>query len=217
MAIPSRIATLTTPVPLVWQGPVFLSTPPPDAENHPRSRKPALPAAPSPTRLRSATPTSSSSSSARRNFVEANKHIAPVRPRSVSKVRGPFRSPEEAARPESPKEARASFGKLPAYLVQRKIEHALAREAKEKEAERRRLCPPGKKLVPEPKARAVVAQLQAEQASIQAELARLPLAASTPSALRRRAELDGRAREVQRLIATYSRKKVVVPESEPLL
>lgn len=194
------------------QKPVFLSTPFEEPEV-PRTRKPPVP------RRGEAAPSTPRAGAGSKDFVSENiKRVVEPRPRTAASPRvgakpaapPPFRSPEQAVLPPEPVSHHPDFGSLPGYLVQRKLELALAREKKQRDEEERRICPPGMRLVPEAERQETLSQLQQSSAGVLRELQRMPLVADTLSQKKKRSQLEAKARDLNDAMTTYSRNKVVV-------
>lgn len=103
----------------------------------------------------------------------------------------------------------ANFGAVPEYLQRRKVELAHAEEqrrAMQGDAE----CPPGMVRMDESERVETLRVMTASLAECKRKLQKLPLSSDTPSAIRRRNELEGKMKELEGAITIFSRPKVFV-------
>lgn len=176
----------------------------------PKTRKPAVP-------RRSDAPATPRAQQEPKDFVHANiksaKTLTP-RPSTAQSTRPPsaFRSPEQAVAPPEPKTHHGSFGTLPKYLVERKLEMAMLRERKEREAEERKHCPPGTRLLSEAKRLETLATLRKNNDEVLAQLRALPLNPHTLSQKRAKAELEAKAKGIVDALTVFGRTRVVVKD-----
>lgn len=176
----------------------------------PKTRKPAVP-------RRSDAPATPRTRQAPKDFVQANIKDATTltpRPSTASSLRpaSAFRSPEQAAAPAQPRAHHGSYGTLPKYLVERKLEMAVLRERKEREAEERKFCPPGTRLLPEAKRLETLATLRKENEDVLAQLRTQPLNPHTLSQKRTKAELESKAKGIVDALTIFERSRVVVQD-----
>lgn len=110
--------------------------------------------------------------------------------------------PPAAALPGTTPPRGGTFGRVPAYLRNRRAaEHAAAAEAARLAGEPG--CPPGTRRMPADRQSRLLAALQQSEQELCAELLTLPLASDAPKVLRRRAELEERLAEVQEAAAVF--------------
>eukprot|EP00937_MAST-01D_sp_MAST-1D-sp2_P005898 g5898.t1 len=140
-----------------------------------------------------------------RDFVAANnrkaKAMQPVSrtsPRAAQGVAAP------AARHKH-----SSFGRVPAYLHSRKAQWAAAEEQR-REAAGDPNCPPGMALMPEAERLETLAALKKSEAEGKRQLMKLPLRVETASQQRKKAELEGKMKEIEEAVAIFSREKVFI-------
>jgi len=131
-----------------------------------------------------------------RNFIAANT-------REAVKMRPTQKSNSSAsARHED-------FGKLPSYLVERKLEWA-EQEAKRREEQKQSDVPPGMIKIEEEERLRTLELLQAEAAKIESQIQRLPLVIETESRRRHKAELEQRFDELEAAIQQFSKTVVYI-------
>jgi len=135
----------------------------------------------------------------RPNFIQENKLVAGVTaPRVV---------PPPSV-PASAKDLNPEYGRVPAYLVDRKrmqeIEEAEARRREEEAA------PEGLVLLPEEERLATLETLNKTKAETLAALHHMPIARVTAGTERRRAELEQQLRETENSIRLFSVPKVFI-------
>lgn len=102
-----------------------------------------------------------------------------------------------------------AYGRVPDYLVNRKNEWA------EIEEERRRNapdpnCPKGMCLMPEDERQATLSTLRDSYQECLRQLERMPFVIETPSAKRRKEELENKLREIEKAIDIFNKPKVYV-------
>jgi hypothetical protein len=101
------------------------------------------------------------------------------------------------------------FGKVPAYLEERK-----AKWEEEKEEERRRApdpnCPPGMCLMPEGERLDTLDVLHRSKQEAMRQLQALPFVIETPSLRKKQAMIEEKLREIDNAIAIFSKPKVFV-------
>lgn len=176
----------------------------------PKTRKPAVP-------RRSDAPATPRAREEPKDFVHSNiKRAATPTPRpstaGSARAAGPFRSPEQAVRAPDAKAHHASYGALPKYLVERKLEMALARDRKEREAEERKFCPPGTRLLAESERLATLDKMRKANDEVLAQLRAQPLNPHTLSQKRAKAELEAKAKGIADALTIFGRSRVVVQD-----
>jgi len=142
----------------------------------------------------------------RKDFISANN----ARARHAKPSASPSKATGVAAPPE--KHKHGAFGKVPPYLANRKQQWA-------DQEEQRRIdagdpdCPRGMKLMPESERLETLAALRKSQREGGAQLQKLPLHVETASQIKRKAELEGKMKEIEEAIAIFSRTKVFISSS----
>eukprot|EP00742_Colponemidia_sp_Colp-10_P003672 GILJ01003908.1.p1 GENE.GILJ01003908.1~~GILJ01003908.1.p1 ORF type:complete len:283 (+),score=55.78 GILJ01003908.1:47-895(+) len=100
-----------------------------------------------------------------------------------------------------------NFGKVPAYIQERK-------KAKEEALSRQRSidpdCPAGMRLMPEEERQETLQVLEDTREQVSKDLSRMPFVVETPSAVKRKAALETKLKEIEDAIKLFSRKKVYV-------
>jgi hypothetical protein len=193
------------------QKPIFLSTPMAEVEV-PKTRKPPVPRRDEvPATPRTPRPGS-------KDFISENikRAAATPRPSTAGSPRpaGPFRSPEQAVAPAESKAHHSSYGALPKYLIERKLELALARECKARDEEERRLCPPGTRLLAESERLETLSKLREGNDEVTAALQKLPFVPHTFSQKKAKADLEAKAKSITHALTIFGRSKVVIQEDE---
>jgi len=102
-----------------------------------------------------------------------------------------------------------NYGKVPAYLQERKVELAEAAAAR-KAAEEAEAVPPGMRLLPEAERLQTLELLGKSRAETERQLQRMPFNVETPSQIRMKAELEGRLKEIEEAERAFSRKRIFV-------
>ena len=105
-----------------------------------------------------------------------------------------------------------AYGKVPAYLASRKQQWAEQEEQRRIEAGDPD-CPRGMKLMPESERMETLGALRKSQREGAAQLQKLPLHVETQSQMKRKAELEGKMKEIEEAIAIFSRTKVFISDS----
>mmetsp|Transcript_25560 Transcript_25560/g.64845 ORF Transcript_25560/g.64845 Transcript_25560/m.64845 type:complete len:296 (-) Transcript_25560:370-1257(-) len=135
-----------------------------------------------------------------RNFLQENKLGAGM----------PMRPPKPTKEDDSSKYLKKKdYGRVPEYLVERKMElaeHADA-VARAKEAA---LIPPGMRLLPEEERLETLAILERNKRDVEKALQSMPIIIETPSQIRRKDELEKRLKEIDDAFKVFSRAKVLV-------
>eukprot|EP00201_Polytomella_parva_P013485 CAMPEP_0175061004 /NCGR_PEP_ID=MMETSP0052_2-20121109/13348_1 /TAXON_ID=51329 ORGANISM="Polytomella parva, Strain SAG 63-3" /NCGR_SAMPLE_ID=MMETSP0052_2 /ASSEMBLY_ACC=CAM_ASM_000194 /LENGTH=259 /DNA_ID=CAMNT_0016326819 /DNA_START=337 /DNA_END=1116 /DNA_ORIENTATION=- len=101
------------------------------------------------------------------------------------------------------------FGRIPQYLLERKLEMAADMEARER-AKEAALIPPGMRLMPEEERLETLAVLKRNKEEIDKAIQGLPLRIETPGQIRRKDELESRLKEIDDAFKVFSRPKVLV-------
>ncbi|GAX83094.1 hypothetical protein CEUSTIGMA_g10520.t1 [Chlamydomonas eustigma] len=101
------------------------------------------------------------------------------------------------------------FGRVPTYLLQRKID-LIDQQESEMRAREAALIPPGMRLLPEDERLETLTVLQKNRHEVERALQALPLRIETPGQIRRRDELERRLREIEEGLKVFARPKVLV-------
>jgi len=136
-----------------------------------------------------------------RDFVRENRVVAPVRQAS----------PAKAADDGSKYLTKPDFGRVPNYLLQRKVQ-LLEQEEEQLRLREAASIPPGMRQLSEEERLSTLAVLQKNRADLEAAMSALPLRIETPSQVRRRDEIEARMRDVEEGIKAFSRARVLVKE-----
>ncbi|KXZ51626.1 hypothetical protein GPECTOR_12g590 [Gonium pectorale] len=139
------------------------------------------------------------SSASGRDFINENKigAVAPVRPPKLER--------KDSASYLNKKD----YGQVPQYLLERKMQMAADVEAAAR-AKEAALIPPGMRLMPEEERQETLEVLKQNREEVDRAIQGLPLRIETPSAIRRKDELERRLREIEDAIKIFSRPKVLV-------
>ena len=146
------------------------------------------------------------------DFVAANKRetVRRAAAEGREKLIREERAAEEARR-ASPLLKR-NYGRVPAYLRERKLEMAAARRDAEA-AERAAHIPPGMRVLPEEERLETLEILRVNRADVEEKLRALPIAKTDSQTLRRRkSELEARLAEIEDAQKVFERKTVLVRE-----
>ncbi|PNW79608.1 hypothetical protein CHLRE_08g359850v5 [Chlamydomonas reinhardtii] len=140
------------------------------------------------------------SSSSGRDFVAENRvgAAAPMRPPRLEKR-------DSADKYINKKD----YGQVPQYLLERKMQMAAEVEAQAR-AKEAALIPPGMRLMPEDERLETLEVLKKNREEVDRAIQQLPLRIETPSAIRRKEDLERRLREIEDAIKIFSRPKVLV-------
>jgi len=106
-----------------------------------------------------------------------------------------------------------SHGRLPAYLLDRKLELASAAAAKE-EAGRPRNCPEGHHVLDDEERLRVLGVVRESKANVNAQLDAFPLVVDTPGQLRKHEELTRELAELEAADKAFSRNRVIVADAD---
>mmetsp|Transcript_12775 Transcript_12775/g.34834 ORF Transcript_12775/g.34834 Transcript_12775/m.34834 type:complete len:297 (-) Transcript_12775:213-1103(-) len=101
------------------------------------------------------------------------------------------------------------YGRVPSYLLERKIELAAQQEAEERMKEAA-LIPPGMRLLPDEERLETLAILAKNKQDVERAIQALPLRIETPSAIRRKEDLERRLSEIEDATKIFQRPKVLV-------
>jgi hypothetical protein len=124
----------------------------------------------------------------------------------------PDMAPKKAPKPEMQEVAKPStFGKVPAYLKQRKLEMQQDAEAREQQRIAAQ-APPGMVLLSEEERVETLRVLRSNKEKLEKEQQKLPLRIETPSMVKKSKELEQKIKEVEEAIAMFNRPKVYVAE-----
>ena len=105
-----------------------------------------------------------------------------------------------------------NYGRVPAYLRERKLEMLAARRDAEA-AERAAHIPPGMRVLPEEERLETLEILRVNRADVEEKLRALPIAKTDSQTLRRRkSELEARLAEIEDAQKVFERKTVLVRE-----
>ena len=111
--------------------------------------------------------------------------------------------------PEQLFKEKENYGKLPRYLLQRKLQLAEEYE-KRREGERMALAPPGTRIMPEDERLATLDMLQQNKAEVEKHLKHLPFVVETPSQVKAKTNLENRLKEIEEAERLFSRPIVYV-------
>lgn len=101
------------------------------------------------------------------------------------------------------------FGKVPDYIINRKIELAMQAEQKKKEEEQKAI-PPGMVLMSEEERQKTLELLYQNREKIENDMQHLPLTIETPSMINKQNQLFAKLKEVEDAIKVFSRKQVFI-------
>ena len=104
-----------------------------------------------------------------------------------------------------------NYGKVPLYLQERKAEMA-EEAAKRRRAEENKKAPAGMSLMPEEERLDTLKILKENLAATKDHLQRMPLLVETPSAIRRKANLERKIQEIEDAINIFNRPKVFIKD-----
>jgi hypothetical protein len=137
-----------------------------------------------------------------RDFLNENKMVAGMPPTRLPRI--------NSTKDDSVNYLhKPDFGRVPTYLLQRKIDLIDQQEA-EMRAREAALIPPGMRLLPEDERLDTLAVLQKNRQDVERALQALPLRIETPGQIRRRDELERRLREIEEGLKVFARPKVLV-------
>ena len=111
--------------------------------------------------------------------------------------------------PEQLFKEKENYGKLPRYLLERKIQLAEEYE-KRREGERMALAPPGTRVMPEEERLQTLEMLESNKVEVERNLAQLPFVAETPSQIKAKTNLENRLKEIEEAERLFSRSVVYV-------
>jgi|TARA_B110000008_G_scaffold43496_1_gene41102 hypothetical protein len=104
-----------------------------------------------------------------------------------------------------------NYGKVPLYLQERKAEMA-EDAARKRRAEENKKAPAGMSLMPEEERLDTLKILKDNLAATKDHLQRMPLLVETPSAIRKKANLERKIQEIEDAINIFSRPKVFIKD-----
>jgi len=102
-----------------------------------------------------------------------------------------------------------TYGQVPMYLQERKIELAAEKALKAAEAEAEAV-PPGMRVIGEQERLETLQLLAEDRDKVESELRRMPFVVETPSLIRHKAALEGRLKEIDEAVRMFSRTRVLV-------
>eukprot|EP00472_Partenskyella_glossopodia_P007978 CAMPEP_0197525538 /NCGR_PEP_ID=MMETSP1318-20131121/12859_1 /TAXON_ID=552666 /ORGANISM="Partenskyella glossopodia, Strain RCC365" /LENGTH=262 /DNA_ID=CAMNT_0043079051 /DNA_START=59 /DNA_END=847 /DNA_ORIENTATION=- len=134
----------------------------------------------------------------KKNYISQNRSAA-----AVTKTRTP-KTKQRAT-------ANKNFGKIPDYIIERKIELARKKEAERLAASENRV-PPGMILLSEEQRLETLRKLQAGKEDVENELARFPLVVETISRKKAKKALENKMKEIEDAIKVFSQERVLIEE-----
>mmetsp|Transcript_4200 Transcript_4200/g.10791 ORF Transcript_4200/g.10791 Transcript_4200/m.10791 type:complete len:272 (-) Transcript_4200:93-908(-) len=120
-----------------------------------------------------------------------------------------MKSKKQGKEPEQLFKEKENYGKMPRYLLQRKLEIAEEYE-RQREAERHALAPAGTRLMPEDERLQTLAMLESNKVEVEKHLSLLPFVAETPSQIKTKTNLERRLQEIEEAERLFSRPIVYV-------
>jgi len=138
---------------------------------------------------------------------EASTNVDYIRENARSVINAPAPVGEAAAAPGKHED----FGRVPQYLIDRKLEVA-EQEAQQKRAAEEAQVPAGMRRMEEVERQRTLQLLQESARKIVQELGRFPLVIETQSKLRARQELEHKLAEVETAIKTFSKPVVYISD-----
>lgn len=159
------------------------------------------PAASYPPQQMSRQPSMDSNNPSGRNFVKENKAGAAA----------PVRQPRPQPKGDDGLKYlhKHDFGRVPTYLLERKIENIEKQEQEMRDREAA-MIPPGMRLLSEEERLETLVVLQRSRQELERAAQALPLRIETPGQIRRRDDIEQRIREVEEGLKAFSRPKVIV-------
>ena len=144
------------------------------------------------------------------NYGKSNKQTSPRRGpskdfinRNKSALQG-IKSKKLDKEPEQLFTEKENYGKLPRYLLQRKLQIAEEYERK-REGDRQARAPPGTRLMPEEERLQTLIMLEANKAEVEKHLKLLPFVVETPSQIKNKTNLEKRLQEIEEAEKLFSR------------
>jgi len=101
------------------------------------------------------------------------------------------------------------YGRVPNYLLERKVE-MLEQQEQQLRAKEAAMIPPGMRMLPEEERLETLAILQKNRQEVERALQVMPIIIETPSQKRRKDDLERRLREIEDAFKIFSRPKVLV-------
>ncbi|KAH7434158.1 hypothetical protein KP509_06G003300 [Ceratopteris richardii] len=120
----------------------------------------------------------------------------------------PLRRTNKGIGPDSQK-IRENFGKIPSYLIRRKIELAQEMEKRMNEGKNNEL-PPGYVEMSEAEKNEVLTALKENKAVLEKKLGSMPLVCDTPSQIRAKSNIDSEIRDIENAVKRFSRPHVYI-------
>lgn len=122
--------------------------------------------------------------------------------------------PPAGPAPAASATARPDFGRIPDYLIQRKIARA-KQELEELANAPDPDCPPGMQLMPEHERQATVRLLGANREAVLVQINKMPLSCDTFGLKRKKGLLEAQLKEIEDAIKIFSRPKVFIDLAQP--
>ncbi|KAG1658694.1 hypothetical protein FOA52_013634 [Chlamydomonas sp. UWO 241] len=138
------------------------------------------------------------------DFVARNREAAAA----AGALQAQQRASESAGKAAAGK-VHADFGRVPSYLLERKIEAIESEEAAMRAREIAKI-PPGMRLLPESERLETLDALLRSKAEVERAMWALPLKVETLGQKRRKDELDARITDIEQGIKVFSRAQVIV-------
>ena len=133
-----------------------------------------------------------------KDFIRQNrKSVQAMRSKKVEKA------------PEQLFKEKENYGKLPRYLLERKIQLAEEYERR-REDERMALAPPGTRVMPEDERLRTLEMLESNKLEVEKHLKLLPFVVETPSQIKAKTQLENRLKEIEDAERMFSRPIVYV-------
>ncbi|QDZ19673.1 enkurin domain-containing protein [Chloropicon primus] len=111
--------------------------------------------------------------------------------------------------PEQLFKEKENYGKLPRYLLERKIQLAEEYERR-REGEKHARAPPGTRLMAEDERLLTLEMLESNKAEVEKHLKLLPFVVETPSQIKAKTDLENRLKEIEDAQRMFSRPVVYV-------
>nr|CCA24484.1 conserved hypothetical protein [Albugo laibachii Nc14] len=152
-------------------------------------------------------------SNGRMRDVKVDKAISPPKSRAIGKGRvNDEHGRSDASRRESAEfkpNVSKTFGKIPSYLVRRRLEWAREDEERRKN-QKDPECPPGMIRLEEAERLRTLQLLRNGQATLQKNMTLLPLRLETLGQKQRKSDLEQKLQEIENAISVFDQKKVFV-------
>ena len=142
------------------------------------------------------------------DFVKRNAELSSLTPRK-------HRAPTSPGSPPGTAEKSKYHGRVPPYLLDRKLE--LAQKAAAVEAAKApRVCPEGTRILPESERVEVLAKVKAAQVKVHAELDKMPFVVDTFGLKQKHQVLTKQLAQLSAAEAAFTRSKVIVADEGPV-